>query len=944
MTKLRKGLSALLLSAFMTLGVGIGIGTKSVVEGRAEAQKVTYKITSKTTVSTTGTAPEGSTATYSQTYNNTAGQMTSGNSTTLTLTNYANCKITGLVLSMKSNNKAGSGKFSFTAGTTTLSEFKNATTFDKWFNNTSYGASYRDVNVTLSNSDYVVQSDEKLTITITGTTNSLYIQSYTLTYESTVAATKVQSVEFSDPSKVFYCGDTISKSDFVVKDNNGDTVTNYTIAPTSVPTAEGAFDITFTSETLGNYVFNATAAKKLTNISLKEGSTVKTTYFDGENFDPNNLIINTFYNSEETPTEITYVGNESRFAFEPSGALKTTDANVKIIYSDGYTSLSFDLPITVNENRLESLTIEGDMTKKTYGIDSNWDITGLTVKGTYTNGKVFDVTSNVTWTFDPTTANSLDITSVNVKASLDGVESSIKNITDIVVNNMKEELYDFSKIEGFENWSSTYSKHIITNEDVGATIGAKITFDSANKQSSTINDVPVMKSSTVRFELVDSKFIISSIQITLKQWKSETINIKLYSDSSKTNLILADQTSFTINYDNLNSASFAFENTNNRVGIASIKVILTNQTQLEFGTLDHIKVTTLPTKTEYVLNDAFDSSGLVVTAYDSADEETANKLLINSSDENLTILYSDGEQIAQAGNLEIDIEYEKNGIKKETSFTIYVYENRRYEKVIAPLSDWSGSYIIVDYNDQVLLNSSLDTLDSKDNTVEIQQNSNVIETSSIYEFTIAKKDTNYIIKSQKGYYIGASGNGSLNATNTTEELSNTIEFLNNSIVIKCSNAALSYNTSASRFRYYTNGSIQLYRIIDENAEAFAQLLLSDVTCDPTGATPPSTSEWETIKSCWNDLTDGEKLFVKESGANNNGSDIQKAVWKYDYIISKYGSDKYEDFMSRNPIRAIAYPNVLTQNSETTIAIIAIISLVSVSTIGGYFFIRKRKEQ
>ena len=35
MTKLRKGLSALLLSAFMTLGVGIGIGAKNAVEGRA---------------------------------------------------------------------------------------------------------------------------------------------------------------------------------------------------------------------------------------------------------------------------------------------------------------------------------------------------------------------------------------------------------------------------------------------------------------------------------------------------------------------------------------------------------------------------------------------------------------------------------------------------------------------------------------------------------------------------------------------------------------------------------------------------------------------------------------------------------------------------------------------------------------------------------------------
>lgn len=78
---------------------------------------VTYTIGSTSSVSTSGTAPAGSSATYSQTYH-TAGQMTSGNSTTLTLSSYEGITITEITLSMKSNNNGGSGNLTVVAGST----------------------------------------------------------------------------------------------------------------------------------------------------------------------------------------------------------------------------------------------------------------------------------------------------------------------------------------------------------------------------------------------------------------------------------------------------------------------------------------------------------------------------------------------------------------------------------------------------------------------------------------------------------------------------------------------------------------------------------------------------------------------------------------------------------------------------------------------------------
>lgn len=145
----------------------------------AWGETVTYTITSTTTVSTSGTAPSGSSATYSQTFN-TAGQMTGGNSTTLTLSGYEGTTITGITLSMKSNNSSGTGNLSVIAGSENIASISTAK-----FNNASWHGSwsttYVNITPTISTS-YEIQSNEDVVITINATVNSLYIESYTITY------------------------------------------------------------------------------------------------------------------------------------------------------------------------------------------------------------------------------------------------------------------------------------------------------------------------------------------------------------------------------------------------------------------------------------------------------------------------------------------------------------------------------------------------------------------------------------------------------------------------------------------------------------------------------------------------------------------------------------------------------------------------------------------
>lgn len=164
--------------AFLFLCTFLTIGTNT-----AWGETVTYTVSKKDAVTASGTAPTGSSVTYLQTFA-TPKQITKGNSATLTLSGFEGKKITGIVLNMQSNKSQGAGKFSAVAGTTTIASIASATTFDKWYDNTSYGSRYRNVTVKLTNSDYAIKTGEKVVITIAATVNSLYIQSYTITYTS----------------------------------------------------------------------------------------------------------------------------------------------------------------------------------------------------------------------------------------------------------------------------------------------------------------------------------------------------------------------------------------------------------------------------------------------------------------------------------------------------------------------------------------------------------------------------------------------------------------------------------------------------------------------------------------------------------------------------------------------------------------------------------------
>lgn len=166
------------------------VSVKQVVNAEIVEGTATYTVTSSSAVSVSGTSPANSSVKYSSTYG-TKCQLTSGNSMTLTLSGYDGYIITGITLSMKSNKSKGAGNLSVKAGSTTLSSIATAN-FNSSSWNGAWSTEYVDIKPAMSNSDYVIQSGETVTIIIAATANSLYCESFTIDYTKPQSEISIQ--------------------------------------------------------------------------------------------------------------------------------------------------------------------------------------------------------------------------------------------------------------------------------------------------------------------------------------------------------------------------------------------------------------------------------------------------------------------------------------------------------------------------------------------------------------------------------------------------------------------------------------------------------------------------------------------------------------------------------------------------------------------------------
>ena len=170
------------ITCLILLFLTVGIGTTW-----AAGTTVTYAYDGDTSPTVTGTEPTGVTSALSGTYTNNSGWMQCANSgsAVLTLSGYKGYKITAITIHVKSNKSSGTGSFTVTAGSTTLASIASNS-----FNNAAWNGAWNNSGVdkvlTMSNNNYEIKNGEDVTfsLNVTSSGKSLYINSWTITYEA----------------------------------------------------------------------------------------------------------------------------------------------------------------------------------------------------------------------------------------------------------------------------------------------------------------------------------------------------------------------------------------------------------------------------------------------------------------------------------------------------------------------------------------------------------------------------------------------------------------------------------------------------------------------------------------------------------------------------------------------------------------------------------------
>lgn len=141
------------------------------------------------------------------------------------------------------------------------------------------------------------------------------------------------------------------------------------------------------------------------------------------------------------------------------------------------------------------------------------------------------------------------------------------------------------------------------------------------------------------------------------------------------------------------------------------------------------------------------------------------------------------------------------------------------------------------------------------------------------------------------------------------------------------------------------------RYLDASLEQWCESFLSTITCDGSGAITDD-SKWDDLGIEFLDLDEDLRKIAAEATANKDSSNvIEQAMARYDLIIRKYGTSAHDDFIGRFGEGKINGPlnsgsailgNVV--GNASTVAIIIVVSAITLTSIGGYFFIRRRKKQ
>ena len=155
--------------------------------------------------------------------------------------------------------------------------------------------------------------------------------------------------------------------------------------------------------------------------------------------------------------------------------------------------------------------------------------------------------------------------------------------------------------------------------------------------------------------------------------------------------------------------------------------------------------------------------------------------------------------------------------------------------------------------------------------------------------------------------------------------------------------------NASEITFTIGGStghrrISSIKVFYFGATEFASYFLDNIGCDEDGIDSPS-GNWTTLSNKFDTLFISDQNELKDASADEDGSTIEHAMATYDYIVKKYGTSTYSNFISRAGLSSNFITPYMKKNEQETIAIVVVMSsLLSVTILGAFLYIKHRREE
>jgi len=172
----------------------------------------------------------------------------------------------------------------------------------------------------------------------------------------------------------------------------------------------------------------------------------------------------------------------------------------------------------------------------------------------------------------------------------------------------------------------------------------------------------------------------------------------------------------------------------------------------------------------------------------------------------------------------------------------------------------------------------------------------------------------------------------------------------------------SYNSETNKIKVEVSGTYSFYFKAYETTDVHHDVFISKpevAFADAwalsflNGGCTSTKDNWSTYAGEYNNLPHSAKTFLLNVEHQPDPEYVYEnyfaqAIQRYDYVIYLYGTSEYNDYIGRvtagkvTPRTANSLNNIFSNDTSASITIVLIVSVISLTTIGGYLVLKRKK--